>query len=64
MLERGTSSEVGGGALEGPEAVCDQGEVKYVTDKEKNVTTLLSFPPVVCGEGRGWLGPVAVIEEG
>lgn len=55
---------MGGGALEGPEAVCDQGEVKYVTDKEKNVTTLLSFPPVVCGEGRGWLGPVAVIEEG
>lgn len=55
---------MGGGAPEGPEAVCGRGEVKYVADKEKNVTTLLFFPPMVCGEGRGWLGPVAVIEEG
>lgn len=44
--------------------LCGRGEVKYVADKEKNVTALLFFPPMVCGEGRGWLGPVAVIEEG
>lgn len=48
----------------GRRLLCGRGEVKYVADKEKNVTALLFFPPMVCREGRGWLGPVAVIEEG